>query len=441
MRTIQRTLVAVLCGSFATTLPAQLPLPLGPQTIANTTHPADQDQAVVAADAAGNFVVVWRADDQDGDGSAIVARRFAARSGSPLGGEILINVGTTGNQENPAVAMTDDGRFVVAWEGPDPQGNAGIFGSLRAANGTPIVAEFPVTTTPAGDARKPAVAMRPDGDFLVAWDAELGTPNPSREIFGRIFDLSSGPGNVFQINRLVVGDQEQPSVAADRESGEWFAVWQGVDLASSVPAIFFLKLLVDGPPPPQVIEALLSLSSPPGVRRHASIAANTPGDAVAVWEGPDASGTGVFSRAISNDVPIGSEVAVNLTVEGNQREPAVALDDDDQFVATWIHETGLEAPVGSPIVVQGRKKGRTSALAVPPDPDGEFQISTAGDDPADPWVVSERRGNFVVAWQAAGVDDPGDPLGRAAVFRAFAAPIFADDFETGDASRWSAVQP
>ena len=101
----------------------------------------------------------------------------------------------------------------------------------------------------------------------------------------------------------------------------------------------------------------------------------------------------------------------------------------------------ISPPLGSPIVVQGRKKASSSLGLLPPPRDGEFQISTAGGNPEDPWVANTARGNFVVAWQAEGVDDPPDPLGRAALFRLYADPIFAGDFETGDTSDWSSSNP
>ncbi len=70
--------------------------------------------------------------------------------------------------------------------------------------------------------------------------------------------------------------------------------------------------------------------------------------------------------------------------------------------------------------------------------DGEFQISTSGLALADPWVAAEPGGNFVVAWQGA---DPADPLNDSVYYRGFRDALFADDFETGNTTRWSAALP
>jgi hypothetical protein len=438
MSTRAPRLVFLFVGLVAASATAQVPQRLGPQTVANSTVLGNQDEAVAAADANGDFVVAWRADGQDGDGSGIVARRFSGRTGQPLSAEFVVNVTVVGDQRNPALAMADDGRFVVVWEGPDDgNGSVGLFGSLRQADGTPIVAEFPVNVTIAGDQVAPAVTMEAAGDFAVVWQSDSGSPNFGQEILGRIFRLSGGPGNEFQVNRITSGDQTLPAVAADRATGGWFCVWQGLDPSSGVPSIFYVELAPDGPG--QDTEVVLNLLTP-GLRQHAALAANPTGQAVAVWQGPDASGDGIFSRFIAGGVPVGAEEPVNLTTVGAQTAPAVALDERGLFVTAWIDNPLGEAAAGSPIIVQGRKKANGGSLDLPP-PDAEFQISTSGANPAEPWIAAQPRGNFVVAWQAEGVDDPADPQGRAALFQRFADAIFGGDFESGNTGAWSLTVP
>jgi hypothetical protein len=79
-------------------------------------------------DAAGDFVVVWRSGGQDGNGDGIFGQRFTS-NGAKLGGEFQVNTYTTGNQDGPAVAMDAAGNFVVVWrsEGQDGDGG-GLFG-------------------------------------------------------------------------------------------------------------------------------------------------------------------------------------------------------------------------------------------------------------------------------------------------------------------------
>jgi hypothetical protein len=272
----------------------------------------------------------------------------------------------------------------------------------------------------------------------VLWQSDTGVGG-SKEIFGRIFVLPGGGGDEFQVNRLTIGDQEQPAAAVEPLTGGWYSAWQGIDLSSTLPSVYNLMLLPDGPPPPNVIESLLNLLLP-GQRRHVAVAGNAAGLGVAVWEGPGVSGPAIFARQLRNGAPFGQEELVNLTTSGLHREPAVAVDGRGEFVTAWIHEQGAEAPAGSPIVVQGRKKSTAPGLAPPPR-DAEFQISNGGDSPGEPWVAILPVGNFVAAWAAAGVDDPPDPLGRGALFRRFADAVFAGDFETGDTSDWTFQAP
>ena len=83
--------------------------PLGGEFQANAYTTGNQVFADVAADADGDFVVVWRSDGQDGDQGGIYAQRFNA-AGTKVGGEFRDNTVTAGNQMNPSVAMDDVGK-------------------------------------------------------------------------------------------------------------------------------------------------------------------------------------------------------------------------------------------------------------------------------------------------------------------------------------------
>lgn len=88
---------------------------VGGEIVVNTTTAGDQILPNLAATPNGGFVVVWSdtGANTDGDGTAARAQVFRA-DGTRDGGEILVNTTTTGNQANPAVAATDTG-FMIAW--------------------------------------------------------------------------------------------------------------------------------------------------------------------------------------------------------------------------------------------------------------------------------------------------------------------------------------
>src|SRR5262245_39803235 len=79
---------------------AQSPVPVGPQFQVNTYTTSFQQRPSVAADADGDFVVVW--DVWDGIGSAgtdtsaqsVQGQRYAS-DGTPQGGQFQVNTYTT----------------------------------------------------------------------------------------------------------------------------------------------------------------------------------------------------------------------------------------------------------------------------------------------------------------------------------------------------------
>jgi hypothetical protein len=88
--------------------------PVGPEFRVNTYTTVSQRAASVAADASGNFVVIWDSTTQDGSIDGIFGQRYAA-SGTPLGPEFRVNTFTASYQGDPSVAADPLGRFVVVW--------------------------------------------------------------------------------------------------------------------------------------------------------------------------------------------------------------------------------------------------------------------------------------------------------------------------------------
>jgi hypothetical protein len=94
----------------------------------NTYAANNQDDPAVAADSSGNFVVVWRSAGQDGYSYGIFGQRYLG-SGAALGPEFRVNTYTTHGQTGPAVAVDPAGNFIVAWNSDTQDGSAaGIFG-------------------------------------------------------------------------------------------------------------------------------------------------------------------------------------------------------------------------------------------------------------------------------------------------------------------------
>src|SRR5688572_33056997 len=90
----------------------------------------------------------------------------------PVGAEFQVNSFTTGPQHNTAVAMDPDGNFVVVWGAAEGAGdNYGIFARRFNAAGVAQGDEFRVNTHTPDFQNLPSIAMDADGDFVVAWNS------------------------------------------------------------------------------------------------------------------------------------------------------------------------------------------------------------------------------------------------------------------------------
>ncbi len=98
-----------------TTWAQPLPEPVGVEFQVNTYTTNGQYSPAVAADAEGDFVVVWRSYVQDGSSFGVFGQRYTS-AGVALGGEFQVNTYTTNFQSSPAVAADAEGDFVVVWQ-------------------------------------------------------------------------------------------------------------------------------------------------------------------------------------------------------------------------------------------------------------------------------------------------------------------------------------
>ncbi|MEO1689191.1 MAG: flagellar hook associated protein, partial [Pseudomonadota bacterium] len=146
--------------------------PLTPEFQVNTFISGNQTDPEIATLLDGTYVVVWTSADQDGSGNGVVAQRYSAE-GAPLGLPFIVNSNAASVQDDPAVAATADGGFVVVWESAsqDAPGSSsrGVFGQAYQADGTPAGDEFQVNVAnTTRDQVNAAIVGLPGGGFAVA---------------------------------------------------------------------------------------------------------------------------------------------------------------------------------------------------------------------------------------------------------------------------------
>ncbi|HET8646557.1 MAG TPA: hypothetical protein VFO85_13775, partial [Vicinamibacteria bacterium] len=196
---------------------------LGAEFRTNTYTVGYQFLPVPAMAANGSFVVVWNSfyPGQDGSGGAVIGRRYDT-AGNPVGGEFQVNTYTTGYQTYGAVAMTPTGEFVVVWESPQDGNAYGIVGKRYTAAGVPIGGEFIINSTTTGYQVTPAIAVNPNGSFVVTWHSPDGS---SYGVRARLFDASgTAVGADFAVNSYTTGLQYNYQVTADAQ-GNFVVSW------------------------------------------------------------------------------------------------------------------------------------------------------------------------------------------------------------------------
>ena len=216
-------------------------VPVSGEIAVNTTTAGDQEDIDLASDAAGNLVVAWESDAQDGSGEGIVARLFD-NVGQALTGEIPVNTSTTGDQDDPDLSVRPDGSFFLAWQ--DDFQNAqvpAVYGRFFAADGLGATGEIHIDAGVGGDFA-PRSAFGPSGGAVVIWDS-LGQDGSAAAVMAQHFDHAGNPrGDAEIVNTTTAGDQIFAHLAVG-PSATGLAIWVSEDSPPGGTAGLFGRLL------------------------------------------------------------------------------------------------------------------------------------------------------------------------------------------------------
>jgi len=371
----------------------------GIETMAHEEFVGDQQAPTVAAAAtSGSFLIAWQgpgAAEEEEEASVEIFARLFDVAAVPQGTEFQVNTESLHDQVAPAAAMDSAGNAIVVWQAEGQQGSGSdVFGQLLNSSGGHVGSEFRVNDTTSGGQRGPAVSTDADGNFLITWQS-IHQDGFSWGIFGREYDASGNTlEDEFQINTRVQGPQTSPGVDTNA-AGETVVAWLGND-ATHTPAVFGQRYLLPNTTPDLKVGPELVLSNFQGLEETPPAAAmNAVREAVVVWESyaEDGSGLGIFAQmldAVGN--PIGDRFAVNTVTPGNQSAPAVARTPDGGFVIAWQSE----AEDGDGYGIFAR---RYSASGVPDGPVFQVNTTNLGDQTA-PAVAMTPDGRFTIVWQS-----------------------------------------
>lgn len=369
--------------------------PLGPEFRVNTYTTGGQFAPKIAADPAGNFVVVWQSEE-DGSGYGVFGQRYAS-SGATLGSEFRVNTYTTGRQYRPAVAADAAGNFVVVWTSDQDGFYEGIYGQRFASSGLPVGLEFRVNTYATVFPMAPSIAADAAGGFAVTWAAN----DPMFfGVYARRYSSSGAPlGPEFRVNTYTTSVQYRSQVSSD-PAGNFVLVWLSGDQDGSGGGIFAQRYASSGAPLGAEFRVNTFTSNH---QSNPAVASDSGGNFVVVWHGTfPGTGYDIFGQRYSaSGAPLGPEFRANTSATPTQMNPALAADSAGNFVIVW--ESNVQD--GS---VRGVYAQRYDSSGVPSGP--EFRVNTFTTN--NQWVssVAAYPAGFVVVWASGSQDGSGSGI-------------------------------
>lgn len=195
---------------------------VGGDVLVNTTTAGNQADPSITALAGGGYVLTWT---DRGAGWVIKAQLFDA-AGARLGGEFVVNAASGGSAVESSVTTLANGNFAVAWYESDGAGPAHRI-QLFTAAGIAVGAQIVTAAHHGGLQVGPVLAALADGGFALAWPANSAplSDGSGRGIFVQAYDAEGAPsGPPMLVNSQAQGDQIDPSIVG-LANGDFVVSW------------------------------------------------------------------------------------------------------------------------------------------------------------------------------------------------------------------------
>jgi hypothetical protein len=339
-------------------------------------------EPAVAMSPSGKFVITWTGESNYyGSDSDIYGQRFSADAW-PVGNELEINSTTVGDQDDPAVALSDNGRFVVAWTHPRAQAE-GLEGQrpvwivpqvrtqLYNEFGARVGNEYVVRDGADSEQLFSAVAMDAAGNYRVCWtqaSAGVDADNPVVDVYVQKFSATgTALEDAVRVNTTLDGYQLGRSMAMNA-SGEFVISWDSSEPVDPTQPV--------APNAQPFYDCYLQRFSATGAKvgnetrlnTHttnnqwgSSVAINSAGGTVATWSSylQDGSGWGVYFARVRG---IHAPVAVNDT--------ATLDEDTSESIAVLANDSDLEGDALTITTVSAPANGTASVITANGGPQG-----------------------------------------------------------------------
>ncbi len=366
-----------------------------------------EDSSLVLGSAGGNAVSIADADASTVELTLSVDQ--GTLSLTPLiGAEQQVNLTTASHQQSPRIAVAADGHYVVVWQSNNQDGSKfGIFARIFNADGSARSGEIAVNTLTLDDQTLPTVAIDPSGRFVVAWQSnDPAVGGTGWDVYARTFAADgTALAAAKRISNTSADDQTAPAVAIDN-TGEIVIAWQSraQDNADAREGIYARRFSITLG---NIGNEFLVNTTTANAQTAPAIARNAAtGEFVVVWasSGQDGSGSSVHGQRYSSTaVKVGSEFRVNTTTASDQEAPAVAINAGGDFVVAW-QSKGQDNPGDG---LFGIYVQRYNSSGTPVGTELRANTTVLGEQ-TQPAVALAGDGRFAVSWTSEG--QAGDPF-------------------------------
>lgn len=339
----------------------------GSEFLVNNTTAGNQTYANVAYDHNGNYIITW-SSDQSGTYD-IYYRRFNASTGAALGNEVRVNTTTASIQYLSSVAADASGNFWIVWQSAnqDAANSWGIYGQRYNSAGVAQGSEFRVNNTTAGDQEIAAIAMDDAGDAVIVWSDNYGSTIGTGDIkFRRYTSSGTALDSTDQTaNVTTTGYQVAGGVAMDYD-GDFVITWTGNQtgdynvyarryswLGGGTSQNDLTSPATSPPASPAALDSsdILVNTTTTGDQMESIVRIDRDGDFVVSWMGLNQTGDanyGIYARRYQGNwvsnvvVPYSSEIHVNTSTTLNQTVPALGMSSEGDFIVSWSSQSGSD---------------------------------------------------------------------------------------------------
>lgn len=281
------------------------------------------------------------------------------------------------------VFVREDGSFVLAYVTTDitrDDSTQQVSSRIYAANGTPLSGLMTASTQEDVFHYEPRVDGDRNGNFTIAWSAEVDAAFSDQNVYYRRFDRNGVPlGPPTVLSETTAGNQYLGGWSCNLE-GRCAAVWQGFAQDSGSFDIYYRIFDASGLPATGELRANQFL---PNTHSRPALSMNKAGEIAISWtsEFQDSRIQDIYARLFRADgTPASDEFRVNeLSADNVDDQSEILLSDEGSLRVAWVNFNGV---VPSNYILMTRRflRGCSAASSPLALDNGRFELCTRWED-------------------------------------------------------------